>query len=190
MKKFFTEFKAFINRGNVIDLAVGVIIGGAFSAIVTALTSHILMPLINWVLLAITGGKGLEGVYTFLSKVTDENGAVVLENSIYIDWGAFITAVINFILIALVVFLIVKAINKAKEATDIDGRMIPVVQAKLNADEQLTSVESKWLDRYNKKHSDAPLKKEVPVVEEPAVIEPTETEKLLSEILAELKNKK
>lgn len=189
MKKFFKEFKTFISRGNVIDLAVGVIIGGAFTAIVTALTGNVLMPIINWVLLKITGGQGLEGVYTFLSKVTDETGAVVLENSIYIDWGAFITAIINFILIALVVFLIVKLINSAKEAADVDGRMIPVVQAKLNADEELSRSEEKWLIRYNKKHSDAPLKKNEPIAAEPVEAEPTVTEKLLADILAELKNK-
>lgn len=189
MKKFFSEFKQFISRGNVIDLAVGVIIGGAFTAIVTALTGHILMPIINWVLLLITGGKGLEGVYTFLSKV-EEDGVVVLEKSIYIDWGAFITAIINFILIALVVFLIVKAINKAKEAADIDGKFIPVVQDKLNKGEELSDLEKKWLARYNRKHADKPLKKEEPKVEEPKVEEPTKTEALLADILAELKAKK
>ncbi len=121
MRKFFGEFKKFIQRGNVIDLAVGVIIGGAFSAIVTALTNNILMPIINWVLLMITGGKGLEEIYTYLNKVyaVDELGNVTntidLTSSIYIDWGAFITAIINFILIALVVFLIVKLINNLNE---------------------------------------------------------------------------
>ncbi len=121
MKKFFGEFKKFIQRGNVIDLAVGVIIGGAFSAIVTALTNNILMPIINWVLLMITGGKGLDSIYTYLDKkfVVNELGVetdvIDLTNSIYIDWGAFITAIINFILIALVVFLIVKAINNLNE---------------------------------------------------------------------------
>lgn len=189
MKKFFSEFKAFISRGNVIDLAVGVIIGGAFTAIVTALTGHILMPIINYVLLLITGGQGLEGVYTFLSKVTDETGAVVLENSIYIDWGAFITAIINFILIALVVFMIVKIINKTREAADVDAKMKPVVQAKLNNDEELTKVEEKWLKKYNKKNPDAQIVKEEPKVEEPVVIEPSATEKLLADILAELKAK-
>lgn len=117
MKKFFNEFKAFISRGNVMDMAVGVIIGGAFSAIVTALTNHVLMPVINWFLLLITGGNGLEEIVTFLpnGKVV-EDGVVVLEKSIYIDWGAFITAIINFILIALVLFMIIKAINKVAEA--------------------------------------------------------------------------
>ena len=121
MKKFFKEFKAFIARGNVMDMAVGVIIGGAFSAIVTALTNHILMPIINWFLLLITGGSGLDSIYTYLNKVEVfdiESGKMVVDtaNSIYIDWGAFITAVINFLLIAFVLFMIVKTINKVAEA--------------------------------------------------------------------------
>lgn len=115
MKKFFQEFKTFITRGNVIDMAVGVIIGGAFSAIVTALTNNILMPIINWVLFKITGGRGLTDIYTYLHKayMLDEAGetTVDLANSIYIDWGAFITAIINFLLIALVLFLIIRVIN-------------------------------------------------------------------------------
>lgn len=119
MKKFFREFKEFISRGSIMDLAIGVIIGGAFSAIVTALTNNILMPIINYVLLAITGGKGLSEIYTFLDKAyVIENGVettvIDLANSIYIDWGAFITAIINFLLIALVIFLLLKLIMKAK----------------------------------------------------------------------------
>lgn len=120
MKKFFSEFKEFISRGNVMDLAIGVIIGGAFSAIITALTNNILMPIINWVLLQLTGGEGLNEVFTFLDKrfVLDEAGnttnVIDLANSIYIDWGAFITAIINFILIALVLFLIIKTVMRLK----------------------------------------------------------------------------
>lgn len=121
MKKFFEEFKKFITRGNVMDMAVGVIIGGAFSAIVTALTNHILMPIVNWFLLLITGGNGLDSIYTYLNKVEVfdiESGKMVVDtaNSIYIDWGAFITAVIKFLLIAFVLFMIVKTINKVAEA--------------------------------------------------------------------------
>ena len=117
---FFKEFKKFITRGNVLDMAVGVIIGGAFSAIVSALTNHILMPVVNWFLLKITGGKGLQEIYTYLNKVetTDaETGETVIDlaNSIYIDWGAFITAILNFILIALVLFLIIRSFNRIKE---------------------------------------------------------------------------
>lgn len=115
MKKFFKEFKAFISRGNVMEMAVGVIIGGAFSAIVSALTNHVLMPVINWFLLIITGGNGLDSVYTYLKKVETAEG-IDLKNSIYIDCGAFITAVINFILIAFVLFMIIRTINRIAEA--------------------------------------------------------------------------
>lgn len=117
MKKFFGEFKTFITRGNVMDLAVGVIIGGAFTAIVTALTSNILQPLINWFLAAIIGGEdALASAVTILKPAYDAGGAIDLANSIYINWGAFISAVINFILVALVLFAIVKSINKLSES--------------------------------------------------------------------------
>ena len=125
MKKFFGEFKTFISKGNVMDLAVGMIIGSAFTAIVTALTNGILKPLINWVIYLICGGKGMEDMFTFLVKtttLTEVDGAVVetidLANSIYIDWGAFISAIINFLLIAIVLFIIVKAMNKVKAESE------------------------------------------------------------------------
>ena len=117
---FFAEFKKFITRGNVLDMAVGVIVGGAFTAIVNAVSNNILKPIINWVLAMIIGKDGLEGAVTFLSKafMTDETGAQVVDlaNSIYIDWGAFISAVINFILIALVLFMIVRTMNRIAAA--------------------------------------------------------------------------
>lgn len=114
MKKFIAEFRKFIARGNVVDMAVGVIIGSAFSAIVTALTNKIIMPFIN-LLLSIGGENGLEKAYTFLKIVKDANGEIDLTKSIYIDWGAFITAIINFFLIALVLFIIMKTFTKADE---------------------------------------------------------------------------
>lgn len=115
MKKFFNEFKAFVSRGNVMDLAVGVIIGGAFSAIVTALTTNILQPLINWVIAAIFGSNSNAPVYTVLRGVYNTDGSLDTANSLYIDWGAFISAIINFILIALVLFLIIKTFNRINE---------------------------------------------------------------------------
>lgn len=128
MKKFFVEFKTFITRGNVLDMAVGVIVGGAFTAIVNGLSNFVLKPLINWVLALIMGAEGLSGVITPLSMayVLDETGAKVVDpetgayiydlaNSIYIDWGAFINAIINFFLVALVLFSIVKIINNARD---------------------------------------------------------------------------
>lgn len=113
MKNFFAEFKKFITRGNVLDMAVGVIVGGAFTAIVNGLTDNILRPIINWILALILGNNGLESAVTVLSPVYTAEGALDLTNSIYIDWGAFISAIINFFLIAFILFSIVRAINFA-----------------------------------------------------------------------------
>ena len=110
MKKFFQDFKKFISKGNIIDLAVGVIIGNAFSAIVKALTDKIIMPFINWLL-----SKGLASAYTFLKKTFNSDGTIDLANSIYIDWGAFITAVLNFFIIAMTLFIILKVAMKSSE---------------------------------------------------------------------------
>ncbi len=124
MKKFFEEFKKFITRGNVVDMAVGVIVGGAFTAIVNGLSNNILKPLINALLALVLGKNSLTEIYTILipgySDVLDAEGAVIgqqfdLAQSIYIDWGAFINAVINFFLIAIVLFVIVKIFNKFRE---------------------------------------------------------------------------
>lgn len=128
MKKFFEEFKKFITRGNVVDLAVGVIVGGAFTAIVTSLTNNIIRPLINWIIALIGRKEGLSEVYTFLSKAytLDESGNKVLDlaNSIYIDWGMFITAIVDFFIIAFIVFLIVKAINISREKLEELGEIL------------------------------------------------------------------
>lgn len=122
MKKFFKEFKTFITRGNVLDMAVGVIVGGAFTAIVNALSNNILKPVINWVLALIFGQDSLSNIYTYLKKVevvgADGVTTIDLTQSIYIDWGSFINAIINFIIIAFVLFCIVKAINKVQEQTN------------------------------------------------------------------------
>ncbi len=109
--KFWKEFKAFISKGNILDLAVAVIIGGAFSAIVTALANKILMPIINY---AIAGGGGLESARTVLGEAATKDGAIDWENTNYIDWGAFISAIIDFLIIALVLFIIIKVMMKSK----------------------------------------------------------------------------
>ncbi len=121
MKKFFEEFKKFITRGNIVDMAVGVIVGSSFTAIVNGLSNFILKPFINALLFFIMGGDALDKIYTFLvtEYVRDANGALTSEidmaKSIYIDWGSFINAIINFFLVAFVLFVIVKFINKARE---------------------------------------------------------------------------
>ena len=118
MKKFFTDFKKFISRGNILDLAVGVIVGGAFTAIVTALTNSIIRPLINWIIALIGGKQGLASALTFLSKAytTDADGKKVIDlaNSIYIDWGKFITAILDFFIIAFTVFLIIRIVMRSR----------------------------------------------------------------------------
>lgn len=132
MKKFFEEFKKFITRGNVVDMAVGVIVGGSFTAIVNGLSNNILKPVINWILFLILGKGSLNNIYTYLHEeyLLDEAGQKIplldefgqqigwqidLAQSIYIDWGAFINAVINFFLIAFVLFIIVKIINNVRD---------------------------------------------------------------------------
>lgn len=115
MKKFFAEFKKFITRGNVVDMAVGVIVGSAFTAIVNGLSNNILKPIINYVLALIFGADSLSEIYTVLKPVLLEDGTLDLANSIYIDWGAFINAVLNFFIVAFVLFCIVRFINKFRE---------------------------------------------------------------------------
>ncbi len=120
MKKILKEFKDFITRGNVVDLAVGMIIGAAFTAIVTALVNSIFKPLINTIPMG-----DLNGLITMLVP-RDANGVQVpfgapeidLTKSVYIDWGAFITAVINFLLTAIILFAIIKVINTVRDGAN------------------------------------------------------------------------
>lgn len=122
IKQFFDEFKKFITRGNVLDMAVGVIVGGAFTAIVNGLSNFILKPIINWILAMFLGDNGLESAVTMLSPAytVDEAGNQVLDmaNSIYIDWGSFISAIINFLIIAFVLFMIVRTMNKLAASSE------------------------------------------------------------------------
>lgn len=128
MKQFFEEFKKFITRGNVVDMAVGVIVGSSFTAIVNGLSNFILKPIINWLLALIFGKNSLSEIYTFLTRVDttqdilDADGNVIgfeivpdLTQSIYIDWGSFINAIINFFLVAFVLFTLVKIVNTVRE---------------------------------------------------------------------------
>ena len=117
MKKIFEEFKKFITKGNVVDLAVGMIIGAAFTAIVNALVNNIFKPLINAIPM-----EGVEGLITMLVprnaegvKVAMDSAAIDLSQSVYIDWGAFIMAIINFFLTAVVLFALVKIINSVRD---------------------------------------------------------------------------
>lgn len=102
-KGFLAEFKEFALKGNVMDMAVGVIIGAAFGNIVTALTTSFINPLIQ----AITGSTAEDGGVK-IGGTFEVNGAVF-------DYGAFISAIVNFLIIALILFCLIKAVNKAME---------------------------------------------------------------------------
>ena len=131
MKNFFGEFKKFITRGHVVDMSVGVVVGGAFTAIVNGISNFVLKPLTNWLIMLALGKDSLKDIYTMLHEAyklddagaiaTDANGNAIVDlaNSIYIDWGALINAIINFIIIAFVLFTIVKVINHTREKQDI-----------------------------------------------------------------------
>ena len=113
MKKFFEEFKTFISRGNVVDMAVGVTVGSAFTAIVTALSNNIIKPVINWIIALILGADSLSQCFTFLGEKPADLAAPNLDLTLYnyIDWGALINAVLNFFIIAFVLFCVIKALN-------------------------------------------------------------------------------
>ncbi len=117
---FIGDFKKFITRGNVLDMAVGVIVGGAFTSIINALSNNILKPIINFLLALILGEDSLSEIFTFLKRVNLEDGTPDLTQSIYIDWGAFINAIINFLLIAFTLFVIVRVINNIRKRMDAD----------------------------------------------------------------------
>ena len=207
MKKFFEEFKKFITRGNVVDMAVGVIVGGAFTAIVNGLSNNILKPIINYVLFLVLGKDSLNEIYTFLHKeivdVVDEAGAVIgtqvdLAQSIYIDWGAFINAIINFFLIAIVLFVIVKLFNKFREnqqelSSKLNkGKLTKAQKKELNAAGVKVRDKAAVAAYFAKKQQEAEQKaaEEKAAAEAAAKAEreanPT-TEDLLKLILAELK---
>ena len=169
-KGFLTEFKEFITRGNVIDMAVGVIIGGAFSAIVNAIVNKVFMPLI-----AMFTGGGLQGFVTVLNPekalATAEIANVVTYWGVkydadvvnVINWGDVINAIINFLIIAIILFIIIKAVAYAHAKK-----------------EELDALK---LEAYYQKHPE-----ERPVPPEPGVPEPT-TNELLTQIRDLLKAK-
>lgn len=107
MKKFFKEFKDFISRGNVMDMAVGIIIGGAFTAIITAVVNNILNPLLRAI-----PGSGNNGALQWVLREASEDGTV---EAIIVDFGAVISAIVTFLITAFVLFLIIKTFNKLRD---------------------------------------------------------------------------
>jgi len=111
MKGFFKEFGAFIQRGNIMDMAVGVVIGTAFSAIVTSLVNDIIMPLISLA----TGGIDFTNLFVSLNGQTYKTLAEAQEaGASVLAYGSFIQAIINFLIIALCIFITINSMKKAK----------------------------------------------------------------------------
>ncbi len=209
IKQFFEEFKKFITRGNVLDMAVGVIVGGAFTGIVNGLSNYILKPIINWLLALILGKEGLSGAITMLSPaykdVLNDGGEVIgteldLATSIYIDWGAFISAIINFLLIAFVLFSIVKIINGIREAQEEAIKDYNINEKKairrIRKEQKVTKAEAEQI--YAKQQEELAIAKaeETRIAEEKAKEEAriaeekaTANTRLLEEIRDLLKNK-
>ncbi len=177
IKALLAEFKAFITRGNVVDMAVAVIIGAAFNAIVTSLTNNILKPLINW---AVGGADGV-GLITMLKPVyvIDEataEKAIDMTNSIYIDWGTFIMKIIDFLLIALVLFVIIKVFMSLKNATN-------------KAHEKTKAKVAKKLKKQGMSEEEANAQAEAQVAAQETAAAPAEPPKpTTDELLAEIRD--
>ena len=114
MKKLITEFKEFIMRGNVLDMAVGVIIATAFGAITTSLVGDVFMPFISWIF----GTRDMSALNILVRPEVKDAAGEVVQEAITLGFGTFLATVIDFILVALVVFAVVKAFNKAREMAE------------------------------------------------------------------------
>lgn len=113
MKKIINEFKAFILRGNVLDMAIGVVIAGAFGKITTSLVNDLLLPLVSW----ICGSRDMTALNMIVRPAEYNEAGEVVREAITLGFGSFVGTVIDFLLIAVVIFAIVKAANKVHDLT-------------------------------------------------------------------------
>ena len=139
-KSFMGEFKTFIARGNVMDMAVGVIIGGAFGKISTSLVNDVIMPLIS----VLTGGVDFSNWKIVLKAAAGADGAIDASTEIAIRYGAFLATILDFLIIAFAVFLMLKAINgfhdKLKKAEEEAPAKEPVPPEPSNEEKLLTEI--------------------------------------------------
>lgn len=124
MKKFLNEFKEFAMRGNVVDMAVGVIIGAAFGKIVTSLVNDIIMPVIG----VLTGGTNFTE-YKLIIKNAVLNGEEVISPEVAVNWGMFVQTIVDFIIIAFCIFVAIRLMNKLKRATEPEPEAEPEAPA-------------------------------------------------------------
>uniref|UniRef100_UPI003FEF62D3 large-conductance mechanosensitive channel protein MscL n=1 Tax=Alistipes shahii TaxID=328814 RepID=UPI003FEF62D3 len=137
MKKFFQEFKEFAMRGNVVDMAVGVIIGGAFGKIVTSLVNDIIMPGIG----VLTGGANFsEFKFVLKQAVVDGSTQDIITPEVAITWGAFVQPVVDFLIIAFCIFLAIKVMNKMMRKKEEEPAPAPEAPAGPTQEELLTEI--------------------------------------------------
>lgn len=146
MKKFFSEFKEFAMRGNVVDMAVGVIIGGAFGKIVTSLVNDIIMPGIG----VLTGGANFsEYKWVLKPEVVDGVTNEVITPEAAITWGAFIQTIVDFLIVAFCIFLAIRVMNNLKRSKAEEPA--PEAPAGPSQEELLTEIRDLLKDQASKK---------------------------------------
>ncbi len=133
MKKLISEFKEFIMRGNVLDMAVGVIIATAFGKITTSLVNDVFMPLISWIF----GARDMTALNVIVRPAELDASGEVVKEAITLGFGTFLATIIDFILVALVVFAIVKSFNKARELAKKKEEEAPAAPPEPSAEEKL-----------------------------------------------------
>lgn len=173
MKKLFSEFKTFINKGNALSLAIGVILGAAFTSIVTTINTKIISPLIGLLL----GDADLSNsLVTVLKSTTDaETGEVVITNAIY--WGTLIQAVIDFLLTAIILFAIFKIASKVSNTMKKMQDREAIIAYKVEKKIKLTKKEKAFLEKLNKEKEEKARKE---AEEKNKIPEPTMEEKQLA----------
>ena len=144
------EFREFAMKGNVVDLAVGVIIGAAFGAIVTSLVGDIIMPIIG----AITGGLDFSNYFTGLSKaVTATNLADAKKQGAVLAWGSFLTLTLNFIIIAFVLFMVIRAMNTLKRNDEAAPAAPPTPTAEVQLLTEIRALMLGAVDQFRRERS-------------------------------------
>ncbi len=175
MKKFFAEFKAFIKKGNVVDLAVALVIGTAFNKIVSSLVNDIIMPLVS----LMVGGKDVTDWKWVIQKAQyDANGNVLVAETA-LKYGVFIQAIIDFLIIALTVFIIVKIFKSSTQ------KLAKFSQTIINETKELTKKQVKALKRLTKK-ANKQAKKEGKSVDE-VLVEKSDEIKAITDKPTEVK---
>ncbi len=132
MGKFLNEFKEFAMKGNVVDMAVGVIIGGAFGKIVTSLVNDIIMPVVS----VATGGVNFSENKIILKEAV-MNGADVVNPEVAITWGVFIQSIVDFLIIAFCIFMAIRFMTKLRNATKKAEEEAPAEEVKPTEDQKL-----------------------------------------------------